>query len=169
MSGRMIYAWKTPGLHKVSASVAGQEIERIRLAQGDSFAAADLVDAARPDDAPLHPEFEWNDGIAGQAYRIDQARWIMRHLIVVRENLPDVPPVRAFVSVRGWEESSLSRRYTTVYQALETPRLRQSLLKDALRDIEIFERKYASLVELSGLLEEMARVRERIAKHFRDS
>ena len=168
MSGAMVYAWKAPGLHKIGAAVAGREIERIRIARGNSFVADDLVDAARPGDAPLHPEFEWDDDVAAQAYRIEQARGLMRHLIVVREDLPAMPPVRAYVSVRGLDEDSTSRRYTAVYQALDTPHLRQSLLADALHDLAAFERKYATLTELGGLLDEMARVRARIARQVRD-
>jgi hypothetical protein len=90
----------------------------------------------------------------------------MRHLIVVRKDLPEARPVRAYVSVRSIDKHSTGRRYTTVYQALDTPRLRQSLLEDALRDIETFERKYATLNELGGLLHEMARMRARIAQHL---
>jgi hypothetical protein len=54
-------------LYTVCAAVAGREIERIWIAHGDSFVADDVVDAARPENAPLHREFEWDDGAAAQA------------------------------------------------------------------------------------------------------
>ena len=37
-----------------------------------------VVEAARRPDHPLHDVFEWDDGIAGQQYRIIQARMLMR-------------------------------------------------------------------------------------------
>jgi hypothetical protein len=67
MSGTMVYAWKAFGLHRVCAAVAGREIERVRIEHADSFVADDVVEAARPEDAPPHPEFEWDDGVAAQA------------------------------------------------------------------------------------------------------
>lgn len=35
---------------------------------------SDLVEAARPEDSPAHPGFEWDDEVAGREYRLHQAR-----------------------------------------------------------------------------------------------
>ena len=42
-----------------------------------------VLDAARPKDSPLHHYFEWNDGRAAAAYRMEQARYIIRHVRII--------------------------------------------------------------------------------------
>jgi len=37
-----------------------------------------VLDDARDEDSPLHPCFEWDDGIAAEKYRLDQAGQIIR-------------------------------------------------------------------------------------------
>lgn len=69
----------------VSAQVAGEELERIRQDRG-AIVAHDVVEAARPDAAPLHPAFEWDDIKAAEAHRQWQARHIIKAVRVVMES-----------------------------------------------------------------------------------
>jgi len=39
---------------------------------------ADVVNAARPTNSPLHPHFDWDDSSAAEKYRLDQARTLIR-------------------------------------------------------------------------------------------
>jgi hypothetical protein len=39
---------------------------------------ADVVNAARDEDSVLHSHFQWNDTIAGEKYRLSQARQLIR-------------------------------------------------------------------------------------------
>lgn len=68
----------------VPADVVGAELERIRE-ENESLTASSVVDAARPDDAPLHPAFEWDDSAAAEQYRLQQARTLIRAVQVVYE------------------------------------------------------------------------------------
>ena len=43
----------------------------------------DVVEAARPDDSPLHPFLEWRDGVAANLYRKQQARHLVNHLVIL--------------------------------------------------------------------------------------
>jgi hypothetical protein len=58
------------------AKIIGPALENLN-AEGKGT-AADIVDAARPDDAPLHRYFEWDDGVAAERYRETQARHMAR-------------------------------------------------------------------------------------------
>lgn len=42
-----------------------------------------VVDAARPEDSPIHDQFEWDDSEAAEQYRIAQARRLVRSIEVV--------------------------------------------------------------------------------------
>ena len=68
---------------KVSAEVAAPVLEG--LANENRLTAANLVDVSRPEDAPLHPEFEWRDDVAAERWREEQARQIIRCIRVVSE------------------------------------------------------------------------------------
>lgn len=97
----MAYEWKLPGLYSVPAQEAGKELYRIREKRG-RLDAHDVVDESRPEEAVLHPCFEWRDPVAAELWRDHQARNLIS-CIVVREEKPDSPPieVRAFVHVCG--------------------------------------------------------------------
>lgn len=68
--------------HGVSADVAGIELANIRESHG-ALTASIVVDASRPDSAPLHPVFEWDDFSAAENHRRWQARQLIRAVHVV--------------------------------------------------------------------------------------
>lgn len=61
----------------------GSELTRIYEENGAITTKA-VVDAARPDVAPLHPAFEWDDSKAGEAYREHQARSLIRMVEIIK-------------------------------------------------------------------------------------
>lgn len=52
------------------------------LAQQGALTARDVLDAARSPQSPLHSYFEWNDKVAADQFRIDQARVMLRAIKV---------------------------------------------------------------------------------------
>lgn len=89
----MIYQWKPGSRFKVDANTAGAVCGQLEAA--GNLSAKSLLDASRPEDAPLHSEFEWNDSIAAEKFREGQARNIINHLVVRLDEKPDTP-VRGF-------------------------------------------------------------------------
>ena len=69
----------------VSADVAGSELDRIYRDRG-SLDPTLVVDEARPEDAQLHPVFEWQDEVAGENWRKYQARTLIRAVEVVKDD-----------------------------------------------------------------------------------
>jgi hypothetical protein len=141
----MIYKWKEGSRHIVDAAAAGQELERIR-GNTTFFRPRDVVDASRPEKAVLHPEFEWNDVVAAENYREDQARYIIRTVVVYAED--ESEPVRAFVSVQTNEGS----QYVAVETALSDTDMREQVLEQARADIATFQRKYSRYLDLIEVL-----------------
>jgi len=82
----------------VAAEVAGAELERIHAERGELTPPA-VVEEARPDDAPLHPAFEWDDIKAATAHREWQARSLIRAVYVRAEGDDEEPPAPLFVHV----------------------------------------------------------------------
>ena len=79
----------------VDAQTAGSELDRIRRRDGTIRPAA-VVDEARPEEAPLHPAFEWRDPVAAEQWRQHQANTLIKVVRVV----PAAPVEPRVASVR---------------------------------------------------------------------
>lgn len=144
----MIYQWKPEARVKVDAQVAGDELERIRTWDNGRLDAKNVVEVSRDPGAPLHPAFEWDDEQAAEAYRIEQAKYMIRSIVV--QQAPDqteAQPIRAFVSV----VRDKGRSYTAVGHAMADPDLRRQVLLKALQELEAWRSRYAELVELANV------------------
>ena len=141
----MVYKWKTGSYHKVSALVAGAEM--CRLAEEGRLTPSDLVEDSRPEDAPLHAEFEWDDSIAAEKYREDQARAIIRHLTVQIEANNEQYQVRQYFIVQ-----KESNEYEPIQIILKDEDKTAMLLDQAKRELQAFKAKYACLKELAAVI-----------------
>lgn len=89
------YTWRShPGFTPpkgLTADAAAAELERIRLGHDGRLLPRDIVEVSRNKRAPLHACFEWDDATAGNAYREQQARHLVRVVRVVVEGDGDLP------------------------------------------------------------------------------
>ena len=81
----------------IDPQAAGEELERIKVRDGTIGASA-VVNEARPEDAVLHPAFEWADPVAAEQYRLIQARQLIKRVRVICPEPADLPMVRASVA-----------------------------------------------------------------------
>lgn len=134
---------------KVSAQIAGEELERIYQENGE-LDPAHVVEESRPENAPLHPCFEWNDAVAAEKYREYQAQSIIQNVTVETEHLTTDAPIRAFVHVQN--------TYMPVDIVLNDAEKAEELLMSALRELKSFQRKYNSLSSLQPVFEAIQEV-----------
>lgn len=140
----MIYAFRKGFTHKVDPNVAGEVCEGLRN-QG-KLTAEELVNVSRPEDAPLHGEFEWNDTVAGENWRKHQARCLIGSLIVV------TPETNK--EVRKYHITTTdSRRYESYEVIMQSVEGRDLLLREAMRELSAFKKKYAHLSELAKVFD----------------
>lgn len=144
----MIYKWKNFS-YKTSADIAGEVCEELDRTVG--LTPENLVDASRPEDAPLHDEFEWDDLAAAEEYRRVQARLLINNLsIVIEENKQE--PVRAFFSLQcGFRKNSGT--YESTITIMGDKEKREKLLDNAKKELEAFKKKYQMLSELANVFE----------------
>ena len=138
--------WKSGFAPKgVTAETAHEVIQNLQ-AQGKKT-AKDLVEASRPEDAPLHSLFEWDDAVAAEKYREEQARVIIRHIAYEEEQEGKNPvQVRAFFQI----DNASSDYEPTVKIMTDDEKYRQ-LLATATRELKWFRDKYRTLKELNGV------------------
>jgi len=143
----MVYQYKAKSMIKTPAQVAGEMCEQ--LARSGGLTPKRLVDANRAEDAPLHNEFEWNDSVAAEAYRENQAAHIIRCLVIKTEETEEAP-IRAFVKVIEGK-----RDYTPIQVAIKSPSMMEVLEQSARKDMEAFVNKYRSIKTLAAVIDSM--------------
>lgn len=125
--------------------VVKQECERIQQKNG-LVRPHDLVEASRPEDAPLHNQFEWDDKVAGEEYRVWQAR-----KLIVRVQYPEKMEKRTpmYINVKISEKE---QGYMPISVIVQRESLRNQVLKDALKMIKHWQEKYSAIEELADLI-----------------
>lgn len=152
----MVYKWKT-GFYKTPASVAADVMEG--LSQNGGLTAESLVDASRPEDAPLHNEFEWNNDKAAELYRQDQARTMIQSIVVINEASPAQETTRAFVHIQQGE----SKQYEPIQVVIRDEDKLKLLYETAKRELEAFRNKYKGIKAFEKVFLEIDNLPEKIA------
>lgn len=150
----MVYTWSIPK-YSVSADVAGMEFERIEREHGEVSAEV-VLDEARPEDAVLHNEFEWDNLKAAEKFRLNQAKSMIRALIVSSEDTNN-RPMRAFVDTTP---DTKKASYISIGTAIRDEELRKVVLGNAMREMQIFKAKYSNYKELAKVMAAMDAVLE---------
>jgi hypothetical protein len=153
------YMFKEPltikGGTRASAQKIGEELADITRKAGGRLTPKAVVNAAENPRSRLHKLFEWDNARAAAAYRLDQAREIIR---CIRVEQSDGEPVRGYVSIN---EKGTS--YRTISEVLSSHDLQTLVLKQADRDLDAWQRRYA---ELEEICEVVRQARERIAERL---
>lgn len=153
----MVYSWKIQSLYPIEAQCAGEEIERIYHKRGQCD-AADVVDESRPESAVLHPCFEWNDPVAAELWREQQARGIINCIVTAAETKKgEIVEVRAFHHVAD--------TYRPLNVVLESKDMDAEMKESALREFLAFKRKleaYKSLGAVRPVIGEIDRAVRRL-------
>lgn len=161
--------WRGPSAG-VSPEVALEELTRLYEEKG-GVEPEDVVEAATPEDAPLHPAFEWDDGEAAERYRLLKAAWMLRSLVGPRGEVlqvqtveaSDEPDVRCFALVTiepADDEGEANRVYVPMCVAVRDESMREDVLEQARAELRSFVRKWANLGECVELVKGVRRLLE---------
>lgn len=147
----MVYQYEWSGFkYAVPAEVVGAECERIEKENG-SVTCECLVDAAREKTSSIHNLFEWNDSIAGEKWRISQARTVLSCLkvVVIESEEKEPKRVRAFLNA---ETSGARAEYFNIEKTMSNIDLMMGVLNRAKRELQAFVDKYRTLKELNSVI-----------------
>lgn len=146
----MVYQFKKGSHIKADPTIAAEMLEK--LDAENNLTAKALVDVNRPEDAPLHNEFEWDDNVAAEAYREQQARHIINCLEIVHE---EREPVRAYFSIERKEAT-----YQHITAILKESDKRAQLFQTALAELIAFKKKYAALTEFAKVFDAIEEIED---------
>lgn len=149
----MVYKIRPGSRIRAAAETVLSECER--LERESRLTAQELVNESRPENAPLHDEFEWRDEVAGELWRVHQARNIINSIVTINEKQE---PQRVFFNIEASEPE-----YYSINTILRSAEKTESLLNTALKEAEAFRRKYKTLKELAEVNQAIENVQRRHA------
>lgn len=124
------------------------ELQAIRDERGELTPAL-VVETARDPEHPLHSRFEWDDSVAAEKWRLEQASQLLR--VVKLPADPSRPDdLRAFVAVKG--KDSHKADYVPTEEALADEFVRKLVLRDMEREWRLLKRRYEHMREFADLI-----------------
>lgn len=135
--------WKTRGLFKADATKCYKEIKRM----GENVTPQEIVDAARDESSELHKCFTWDNDIAADKWRKQEARMIAANLVVRYEDKQGkVESLRLITK-------SDKEGYTPTYIMARREEGYVAMLQRAKAELTAFKKKYHQLSELQEILD----------------
>lgn len=120
-----------------------------------------LWEAARDVDHPLHDEFEWDDSVAADAWRDEQARRLLRIRVTV---IHETKSIHAPICVRTPDAQPGAQGYTRLVTILEDDnreKARRVFVEEIDRARRAIERA-RNVADALGLADECAAVLEKL-------
>lgn len=135
------------GFYKgVDPQVVAEEIIEI----GETATPKQILEKARDEETELHKCFEWDDSIAAEKFRIQQARQLVSFLVIREEKVPeDRPEIRFFYKT----DNSRNEGYKQTRLIIQQEDEYKKLLEQAWRELKTFKAKYSCLKELQEIFE----------------
>lgn len=153
-----------PGAN-ADAKAVGEHLELLRKQFKGELTPKDVLDDARHDNSPLHSFFEWTDSEAAEAYRLQQARGLIRSVVAVYVS-DDKPAVRQKAYVHINEPSA--PHYREIGHAMSQAKTRKLVLERAWREFSQWRKRYKDLKEFADLFDAADQVEMKLlgkAKH----
>jgi len=121
-----------------------------------------IVDVARDGKNPLHGYFIWDDKIAGERYRLNQASLLIRRIKIDivkptgKTKMIEIKPVRQFPSPASLRGKDGTGSYIHIEKVMKDDALRANMLETAKKELIAIKVKYENLTELSKVWEAIA-------------
>lgn len=144
------------------AQIVGEYLEKI-AAHDRKISPRKLVQLARSKDSPLHEYFEWDDKIAGDRYRIIQARKIVNHLDVEISFDGETTVEKAFFNLEFEEETLEDRNgYLDVETVATTKAYQDQIVEKALKELIAWKERYKRYQELNLIFEAIEKIQKEL-------
>lgn len=132
--------WKFKNLYKADAEKVSKEIESISNAT-----PVTILEYARNENTELHKCFEWDNTVAAEKYRLQQARNIVCSLVYQEEKKEEPTKLRVFYS------STKTNTYQPTKVLVRNEDSYKELLMRAKSELRAFKNKYKMLTELEDI------------------
>lgn len=136
--------------YKADAETCYREIQSL----GEEVTPQMIVDFARDEETELHKCFQWDDSIAAENWRKQQARQVVMSLTVKVERSEHGEAQ----TYRLIEHDDTEKVYRSVVFTVRNEDEYRRLLAQAKADMIAFKKRYKSIVELQEVIEEIDKI-----------
>jgi len=119
------------------------------LVKNGEIKPEEVVESARDENSPIHNNFEWDNTVAGRAYRL----WQARQLITCKFNI-DGSKEQQYYNIRTVVNKIPTRGYFTKEKILSDKDMYIQLLREAIGEIKYWKKKYIEIKELAPIINE---------------
>ena len=148
-------AWRKGARFRSDPAQVLEAIEELNIVHGGYAPDGSLVEVARDPQNFLHGDFEWNDTVAGEKYRLMTEKSMKRNLMFVSHSpIPDTPPkiIRVLQRTTIDTPQGAQKVWMSTVDMMADPEGREKILRTAKRELDSFVRKYEDLSELADIL-----------------
>lgn len=131
---------------------ARAELEDLREQAGGRLLPEAVVERARSQNSALHRYFEWNNDAAAHAYRLQQARQVIRAVVRMVPNGAGATPIRAYVSLPS--DRATGNGYRAVADVLTDEAAAAEAMRELRRKVMSLRAKYGAWVQIRPALDE---------------
>ena len=154
---------KKIGSHKLNNDGESAEVYEVLTdlyKEHGELTAEHVIAEAEDEDSPLHTHFQWDDEKAAHMHRLKQARDLIGAVEIKRKDDPRADSegrIRAFVNVTREViddngDYVSEKTYLPTTEAMADEETRDLVLKQAMYDLDVLQRKYGTFRELAGHL-----------------
>jgi hypothetical protein len=143
-----------------------EELEIIRAKNGGILSPEKVVEYARNKETALHKYFTWDDNVAGEAYRIQQAMGLIRRIkveIIANPKTQEVIRIREYVSLP--QDRTPTGGYRQIEEVYNNDETRLQFIESVRDEFEAFRKKLKAVSDAA--FEKSEPVSREIAKQYR--
>ncbi len=148
MEKKVFKAGKGSTFNNEKAQVYGEFLWKIREENGDVLTPTQIVGKAKPKNSPIHEYFEWDDSVAGDKWRLWQARYLIGRIEIIVESDGEEDQIRAFHNISVQEGEEHERGYVTLKDVRENENYLEIVLAGALDEIKSWQKRYSQYKRL---------------------
>lgn len=152
----MVYKWKSGSRIKGDPQESGELMERLAATE-EGLTARALLEANVPEGAPLHDDYEWDDDVAADKWRLQQSNQFIASLTVVVFEEKEGEKVD---QPRAFHITTQEHSYDPLNVILSEQSKYEAMLRNAMAELGTFKRKYEVLSELKPVFKAYEEVKE---------
>lgn len=154
------YAWRNGFPTRADATAFAEQLQALQQ-DDNTIDIVDVLEANRPEGAPLHDEIEWDDQEAAQQYRLYYVRQAMGALRVIPVDLvreEPLQPVRAVLPTRisnGDMGTANTYSFVVTMQAQDETEFTARVRQQAIMQVKRMAQRFATMAGCEDIAEQL--------------
>jgi hypothetical protein len=132
------------------AQVIGQRIVQLAEEKQVPIVPEDMVNDARSESSPIHGYFTWDDRVAADKWRVEEAKYYLRTIHIIEA--PESEPIRLTHVVTVTTEDGEERKgYMDIRRIRTQPDLLEQVIESAHKELIGWQKRYRQYKQLAPI------------------